>query len=115
MTMFNMVRDINGYNSFLRKQAPTADKYSTTLALGVVQTVIIPTTFEKCVVIFGYEVGSTVWVAVNGTAARAGISFSTTTSELNPVGYQVNGGDTVSFVTPDTNAQIGVSIYALQQ
>jgi len=112
MTMFNLTRDINGYNGFGRVQSE--NKYSATITSLAAQTLTIPSNHAKWIAIFAYQDGSTVWVAVNGTAAiPAGATFAATTSERNPLSWEVKAGDVLSFITPDTDADIGVVLYAL--
>ena len=111
MSNFAMVRDINGYNSF---GLPFSEyMYNTTLASGVAQTLTVPSDYPKWIVVFGYEVGATVWVAHNATAAIPSVAFAKIVSEVAPVARSVKAGDTLSFITPDTNAQVGVIFYAL--
>ena len=121
-TPFSMVRDINGYNGF---GLPFTDtKYSATLTQGVDTTLTVPssgalgtgvsTTVHRYLAIFSYEAGSTVWVALNATAAvPAGGTFSSTTSELLPVARLVSSGDVIHALTSDDTASVGVVFYVL--
>jgi hypothetical protein len=115
MSDFGLIRDISGLNTFLR--ATTQDKVNTTLAAGVAQSYTLPltanTTNQKWAVIFSYEPGATVWVAVNQTAAVPGASFAVATSELNPVGYRLSSSDVISLITADTSAVVGITYYAV--
>jgi hypothetical protein len=113
MTMFNMTRDINGYNGFGLKFSENL--YSATLTQLVTQTLTIPGEHAKWLAIFAYEDGATVWVADNATAAvPVGATIVATTSERNPIAREVKAGDVLSFITPDTTSDIGVALYALQ-
>ena len=122
-TPWSMTRDINGYNGF--GLAFSLDKYSATIATSTDTTLTVPsagplgsgtssTSTNKYIAIFSYEPGSSVWVAVNATAAvPAGASFAATTSELLPTARYVKGGDVLHFITGDTSATVGVTFYVL--
>ena len=120
-TPFNMLRDINGFNGF--GLAFSDQKYDTTLAANVEQTLAIPDlvtgsypktfTTPRFIAIFSYEPGASVWVALNETATVAGAAFATTDSELNPSARLVDSSDTLHFITADASAIIGVAFYAL--
>lgn len=121
-TNFSMTRDINGYNGF---GLPfSVDKYSATIVADTDATLTVPsagplgstssTYSNKYIVIFNYEAGASVWVALNATAEKpAGATFASTTSELNPSARYVKAGDVLHFLTPDTSAQVSVVFYAL--
>lgn len=121
-TSFAMTRDINGFNGF---GLPfSIDKYSANLVTLTDTTLTVPgsaamgaitsTTYNKFIAIFSYEPGSSIWVAVNATAAvPVGGTFASTTSELNPSARSVQAGDTLHFYTADTSAVVGVTFYAL--
>ncbi len=117
MTPFSMVRDINGFNGF--GVSFSDQKYSMTLALGVEQTITIPKPadgqYKNWLVIFSGEPGTSVWVALNGTAVAPTGAASTTTSELNPTARKVagDGSQVLHFITPDTSADVGVVLYAI--
>lgn len=110
---FSMIRDINGYNGFGLPVSP--DKYSATItAVGGEQTLTVAGEFSEWLVIFSFEPGTTVWVALNATAAvPAGATFAATTSEMNPTARKVKVGDVLHFITADTNADVGVILYGL--
>jgi hypothetical protein len=111
--MFNLTRDINGYNGFGLRFSE--NKYSATLTQLVTQTLTIPGDHAKWIAIFAYEDGSTIWVANNATAAvPVGATLAATTSERNPIAREVKAGDMLSFITPDATADVGVILYALQ-
>lgn len=113
-TPFAMIRDINGFNSFILTPGDYQDKFQTNLAVGVAQQITVPTLgARKYVAIFGFEPGMPVWVAVNNTAAVPGGTFANTNSELNPAGLFVQPGDTISFITVATTAEVGVKLYAV--
>lgn len=108
-TYFSMTRDINGYNGF--GLVPATDKQSMLLATSVAQSVTVPSNHQKWIAIFGIESGASVWVALNTTAVVPAGAASATSSELNPTAWQVSAGDTISFITADASAQVGVKFY----
>lgn len=121
-TKFSMIRDINGYNGFGLAFSDT--KYSATLSQNVDTTLTVPsagvlgsaisTTTIKCLAIFSYQSGSSVWVALNATAAKpVGGTFAAVSSELAPTARYVSAGDVLHFITGDTTAVVGVAFYAL--
>lgn len=115
MTVFNMVRDVNGYNGF---GLPISNnKYSALLLTDTEDTVTVPqtnsATYKNVLAIFSFEEGRNVWVAVNATAAYPSGSFSATDSERRPTARSVKPGDVISMITSDTSAQVGVVFYAV--
>lgn len=121
-TPFSMVRDINGYNGF---GLPfSINKYSANLAQSTDTTLTIPSTnaqgtgtsnaVARYIAIFSYEPGASVWVANNATAAvPVGATFAAVSSELLPTARYVMGGDVLHFITADTTALVGVTLYVL--
>ena len=113
-TQFILLRDINGINSFGPKFSDL--KYSAALTQNTTASYTIPGVAQQWAILFSIEPGKTVWVANNATAeVPSGNTFSATTSELNPTIRWVLAGDVISFITPDTTAQVGIALYALQQ
>lgn len=110
-TIFNMTRDINGFNGFGLEFAD--DNQKTTLAVGVEQHFTVSSNYSTWLAVFSFEPGSSVWVANNETAAVPSGSFSSTDSQLNPSARKVFGGDVLSFISNNTTAEIGVSLYAI--
>ncbi len=120
-TKFNLTRDINGFNGY--GIIFSDQKYKTTLATGVAQSLTVPNSmgmggngiYVKPVylAVFSFTPGANVFVANNATAESPGASFSVSTSELNPAARQVEGGDVLSFITPDSAAYITVSFYVI--
>lgn len=111
-TKFSLIRDINGYNGF--GIGFSINKYSATLATSTDTTLTIPSYSSQYLAIFSFQNGSSVWVANNATAAvPAGGSFAATTSELNPTARLVNAADVLHFITADSSANVGVTLYAL--
>jgi len=111
--MLNLNKDVKGTNTFGR--VPSELKYSSVLTVAAGEaSITVPSSSAKWLAIFSYEPGAVVWVAVNASAIGAvGTTFTATGSELNPVAYELNGGDVVHFLTSDVSAAMGVSLYAL--
>lgn len=111
-TLFNNLRDDSGQNSFGLQFA--VDGFQTELAAGVAQSFTVPANYPKWAMITSVEPGAAVWVADNVAATVPASSFAATTSELNPGTKVVYSGDVISFITSDVTAQVGVSLYYLQ-
>ena len=117
MSSLGMIRDLSGLNTF-GLPFNSDYQYSTTLATGVAQTLTIPASpyvNNKWLAIFSPQVGSSIWIANNATAAIPGASFAAATSKNNPTARMVSGGDVLSFITADNGSTIGVELYALGQ
>lgn len=111
-TKFSLTRDINGYNGFGRIQSDT--KYGVLLAQLADQNIVAHGNASRYLAIFAYEPGTNVFVTTDGTtAAEFTGTLGVITSELNPVALQVEEGDTISMITTDANANVGISLYAL--
>lgn len=109
-TKFNMTRDINGYNGFGLDFA--LNGYQGVLAATVEQHVTVPSSYPHWIAVFSYSPGAAIWVNGITTATAASGAFSATTSELNPAARAVDAGDTISFITNDTNSpEVGVTFY----
>jgi len=104
-----MLTDTGGRNTFATPF--NCKKYSTTLSLGIAQTITVPAEYSRYIAIFAFEPGAMVWVADNETAAVPGSSFAETTSFLNPVAKLVKGEDVLSLITNSDSAEVGVSFY----
>lgn len=115
-TSLNMVRDMNGFNTFGLQFSDTG--FQTTLAANVAQSFTVPTISNvgqgNYLAIFSFDPGLRIFVARNATAVVPGGSFSSTVSELNPTSRFVIVGDVISFITPDTTAYVNVKLYAIQ-
>lgn len=123
-TKFAMTRDINGYNGFGLKFTDTA--YSAALAATTDTSVTVPSTDSLgglsfalnsepvLIAIFSYTPGAEVWVANGATATvPVGSSFAITSSELNPAGREVKGGDVLHFYTAGSTVNVSISFYWL--
>lgn len=116
-----LVEHINNGFSLLFSDA----EYSIKLAANTEKTLTIDlngglgaslTTKWRYVAIFKPQVNSTIFVNLNTTAAVPGTSaFELNKGELiiPGDGRTVKDGDVLHFITPDTNAFISVSLYAI--
>lgn len=112
-TKFAISRDANGFLSYVLPFSDT--RYSVTLTASSTTSLTVPASLEKGVAVFSYTPGGNVWVANNATAAvPAGASFAATTSVLNPVAKEVKGADVLSFISPDSDIDVGVEFYAME-
>ena len=133
-TKLNMVRDINGYNTFGLVNSDTGVR--TTLAAGVEQTTTVPSntcmgnslplvnssigavlptpTPDQWLAIFSFEPGAKVWVDTITVTVPTG-SFASSTATLNPASWLVNAGTVLHFITNNTTAEIGVKYYAISK
>ncbi len=113
MTVLNFNRDVAGAVAY----APefSTDTFSATLANGVEETITVPgNDNKKWIVSFSYQPGSTVWVALNTTAASpVGGTFLANSSELDPAQKYVKAGDVIHLITDNTTADVGVAFYAV--
>jgi|SRR5580692_9168513 hypothetical protein len=110
-TLLDMNSDVRGYNAYA--PAFSLDNQSTTLSANAEQHFTVPSNFAKWIAVFSYQPGSNVWVANNDTAAVPSSSFAATTSQFNPAARYVQAADVLSFITADTSALVGVSLYAI--
>jgi hypothetical protein len=112
-TLLNFGRDVQGYNAYA--PATSTDKFSATLVDGVAATVTTPSNYKEWIVSFSFQPGTNVWVDFSGAAAAipVGSTFASTTAELNPGTRTVQKGTTISLITDNTTADVGVSFYAV--
>ena len=123
-TKFPLTSNININNDF--GLIPSDTNYSATLMANTDTTVTVPsssslgghntTNLPNLMAVFYYKntAGNTVWVAKNATAAvPAGSTFALTTSQANPVSWQVKAGDVLHFITAGTSIDVNVTFYWL--
>ncbi len=108
-----MTRDINGYNTFGTQPAPY--KFSGVLTASSEDTVTVPLSASKWLIIFSFSGGDNVWVAYNETAAFPTGALASTTSEMNPQAVQLNGGDVIHLITSVSATEIGIRMMQLEQ
>lgn len=113
ITPFNMVRDINGFNGFGLPQSNNI--WRTTLVANTEQHFTVPSyvtlPYKNILAVFFQDPGSSIFVAINGTATLPGASFSQGIGEENPGARLVNSGDVISAITADATDYFGVSFY----
>lgn len=114
-TALNLTRDKAGQNTFGLTFSDI--KFNNILeAAGGAKDLEIPASHTDWLVVFAIEPGAQVWVARNAVATiPAAGEFVQTASELNPVARQVKGGDTLSILTTNVDAQIGVMLYTIDK
>ena len=111
-TKFLMTRDIGGYNGF--GIMPTYDVRTGLLAVGVAQSVTVPSTYSHWIAIFSYTPGSSIWVSFTATAVAPTGAFSSSASVLNPAARAVQAGDVISLITADsTNPLVSIEFQAI--
>lgn len=113
MTTLNFGRDAQGFNAFA--PMPSALKQSVTLTTGVAASYTVPSEFKNYIVVFSTQPGTTVWVDFSGATAAvpAGGTFAATTSELNPGSRLIAGGSSISVISNNATADVGISLYAV--
>lgn len=117
-TRFSMIRDINGYNGFGLQFSDS--KYGVLLAQDVEQTLTIPVNpdgiYKNYLAIFSVEPGTNIWIALNATATYPSGAVAAINSELNPTARYIKGdGEQIlHFITSDTQARLGIVLYAVQ-
>lgn len=99
-TKFTLTKDISGANGF---GIPfSLDGRATSLAANTEQHFVVPSNYPNWIAIFSYTPGSNIWVDGINTATVPSTTFSSTTAELNPSARAVIAGQTLSFITADT-------------
>lgn len=116
----NFGRDVQGQNAYAPQFA--WDTYSTTLTNGNVTNITVPTNYAQWIVNFTFQQGTDVWVAwtpagMAPNQAQAPVSnddFIFTFSNLNPASRTVFAGDTLSFITVNATADVGICFYVVR-
>jgi hypothetical protein len=117
MTVMNLGRDASGRTTYVRP-VPTILYSATLTAVGGAQSLTVPTNALSAPwdVLFSSDPGTSVWVAVNnGSAIAPSSTIGTSNSELNPIAYRLKAGDVISFITTNTTANFGMTMYVVQQ
>jgi hypothetical protein len=112
-TKLNFGRDVQGMNAYAPQTS--SNKYSATLASGTASTIIAPLSSANWIVAFSFQPGTTVWVDLTGATAAvpSGGTLSSTTAELLPGQRLITGGSSISMITANTSADVGVLLYAV--
>mgnify|MGYP001616292505 CR=1 FL=1 len=88
---------------------------NTTLAVGVAQNFTVPSAYSYYQINFSFDPGLRVFVSYNGSSAvLPSSSFASSNSELLPASRTVKAGTVISFITPDTTAYVGASLYGIR-
>lgn len=95
--------------------APSVNMKSIFLDQDNAESFTVPTDFKFYELHFSIDPGLRVWVSYDGVTAEypSVATWGDTNSELNPSARVVPGGTTISAITPDTSAQVGVAMYGI--
>ncbi len=111
MTALKFGKDCNGFNAFAPR--PSTNMWSANLNSGGLTSITVPSDFDEYNFCLAIQPGTSIWVDFTGDDAAYPLSdtLSSTTSELNPASRTVLAGSTISLITSDTNAEVGVVLY----
>jgi hypothetical protein len=106
------------YNSNYNETMPFSDTtIQVNCGIGVAETFTVPgESTAQYQALFEYTSTSNVFVSVNATPTTPliGTVGEEPYNEFRPHKRYVKGGDVLQFITPDTNAYVGVSLRKLQ-
>lgn len=116
-------RDATGENTFADVISDAT--YGAQLSAGTAQSLVVPqipnkTFGTRYLAIFSINPGGTVFMStdrssgVTNTAIPFTGTMGSVKSIMNPTPRVVYPGDTLSFITQDTNAYIGVELYVVK-
>jgi len=111
-TAFNLIRDNTGSVSFLRRVPE--EIYGVKLSQSTEKHMTAPRkdSVKKWVVLFSYEPGDSVWVAINKTAAAPTANLAIVPGEINPVGYVISPDDEISLLTAENDGvEVSIAFY----
>ena len=107
-------RDEQGYNAYAPKDSK--NKYSVELTNGNATSINVPSNYEVWIAAFSIEPGANVYVDFTTTASvPAGATLVATTSSLNPGQRTVLAGSTISIITANTTANVGIELWAISR
>lgn len=88
-------------------------KYSVTLGAATEATLTVPGAAPSYKAVFHYKPSSSVWIALNKTAAvPAGATFAATDSCLNPDCRIVKAGDVIHAISATAATDVSVEFFA---
>lgn len=110
-TLLEFGRDVQGYNAYAPQDSSL--KYSATLTNGAASSITIPKSYAVWIVAFSIQPGANVWVDFTGATAiiPVGATLASTTSSLNPGQRTVFANGTISVITDNTTADIGIELW----
>lgn len=112
-TPFCLGKDINGNNTYSIVFSDT--NYNMVLLQNVAQTITLPTDSATYRIVFTMEPGSTVWVSNEDTAVVPTGAAALAIEQMNPAVRDVVAGSSLTLITANDSAEVGVQIYAIQQ
>lgn len=112
MSYLNLVKDHGNNLTFLFNGFPEKIIGDKITAAGGAKSYTLPTDAPYYDIVFFYEAGVTIYVALNKVAdiPVAG-DFIAGTSVPNIQGFRAKAGDTISFITEDVSAAIRFFIF----
>lgn len=116
-TALNFGRDSHSYNAYAPH--PSNNIFTATLTDGTAASCTVPAgvNYPYWAVSFRYQPGASVFVDVTGATAAvpAGATLAASTSEPNPASLTLVQGQTISMITADTTADVGVVMWPIGQ
>lgn len=109
MTTLNLTRDVTGAVTYSRYPAEYLQRRE--LDASTAYTYTVYGEHQVYNVLFSYTPGSSVFVKKNGTATLPTTTPDNDTSELNPSCWTIKQGETISFITADSNVAFTASHY----